>query len=59
MATPLKKEFKRPAGTHRCRVGFPGTKVPGYFHSFLRNDPKPTLAEVSSCPGYPGKVHLV
>jgi hypothetical protein len=39
--------FKRPDGTRRFFFAFPGTEVPGYFHSFPRNDPRPIFAEVS------------
>ena len=38
----------RPGGTRRLLFSFPGTKVPGYVQSFLRNEPKPTFAEASS-----------
>ena len=31
-------------GTRRFHFEFPGTKVPGYFHSFLRNEPKAASA---------------
>ncbi len=30
--------FKRPDGTRRILVEFPGTEVPGYVQSFLRNE---------------------
>jgi hypothetical protein len=44
LAGCVKKAFKRPYGTHRIMFGFPGTEVPGYFHSFLRNDGEKDLA---------------
>jgi len=43
-------------GTRRFFFEFPGTEVPGYFHSFLRNDPKCDFCRGLLTTGYgPGK----
>ncbi len=49
------KSSSVPRGTHFRANTCPGTKVPGYVHSFLRNDGKPTFAEVSFRAGRPAK----